>query len=900
MAVSKARVAFQLEPLGMGRASKALDSVNNRFKRIEKRLEKVNKRYEKQNTVLSRLNQKFNKAGIVAAKAGQKFAKVGMRDLRRYRLGIHRVNKKLLEMQRRYRDVEQRLKPMLSGFDKIGKKARNAGLAMTIGLTAPIGAFGASAISASADFESGMNRVQVLTKGVSFEQLEKEALRLGSATAYSATEAADAMGFLAMAGFQSDQILGSMESTLNLASAGQMDLAASADIVSNVMTGYGISIDKITDSADALVGTFASSNTSLMQLGESLKVAGPIAASVNIPFNETLSLIGAMGNAGFQGERAGTALAGGLGRLIKPVKAVNDALRDLKIDPKSLKDSEGNLNSLTEILELLEKRGAKTDDFLRIFGQEAGKAFVALKKQGTASIRELEKKIAASGGRAKEIADAMNKGANGAIKSVKSAMEGLQIAIAKSGLLDWFTKITQGVANFLRKMSKLNPVLLKYGTIIAIVVAAIGPMLLIFGQAVLIVSKMIFVFTFLGPVIMSAASAMAIFAIKAILIVGAIAAVVYAGWFLWKNWAKIIDWMIGLWDRYRDSIKTILILLGPAGLIIRGFWELYEHWREIVNGMIKMWNRLVDKLGEWGRKKLGLGKIDLIAEAKLEGEDKLELGPIKAPVDPGISYADSIIQKAAPLGPVIDAEPKYDFNLTPTIIFPEQPKSDEFDLNPIPGITGEIGSIFDAFANPFVEDSAPDMDLAKIEVPTVPEPEPVKKMAKIAETKPEKAVAAASVMPMTFDAPQGVIGQRDDDGFSLPNLSGLFSGGGSVLDDISGVFSGVASSLGSFLGGEGDAPKTEKVAAKEDSPSFLDRVNNLMFGESKDGEPKVANRFERFEESRFTRQEVEKKEQVEIVVDFKNMPKNTKIDLKNPSKIPVRVNRGLALDREIG
>src|SRR5690606_26502147 len=162
-----------------------------------------------------------------------------------------------------------------------GQKMQQVGASLTRNLTLPIVALGGAALKAGADFEQGMNRVRALTgaTGDTFKALEDQAKRLGATTQFLATEAADAMGFLAQAGFNAEQILGSMEATLNLAAAAQLDLGQAADIVSNVMQGYGLATSEAGRATDVLTQAFSSSNTNLEQLGQAMKYVGPIASA---------------------------------------------------------------------------------------------------------------------------------------------------------------------------------------------------------------------------------------------------------------------------------------------------------------------------------------------------------------------------------------------------------------------------------------------------------------------------------------------------------------------------------------------------------------------------------------------------------------------------------------------
>ena len=205
----------------------------------------------------------------------------------------------------------------MSGLSKIG-----VGAVAAVGV-AVVG-FGAQIAITAGNFEAGMNRVEAVSgaTGEQFAALEQQAKDLGATTQFSASEAADAMGFLAQAGFEADEILGAMPGTLNLAAAANVDLATSADIASNVLSGYGLEVSELGHANDVLVATMTKTNTDLLQLGEAMKYAGPVASAAGVSFEGAAAAIGLMGNAGIQGSMAGTSLRGAISRILSPTDAM--------------------------------------------------------------------------------------------------------------------------------------------------------------------------------------------------------------------------------------------------------------------------------------------------------------------------------------------------------------------------------------------------------------------------------------------------------------------------------------------------------------------------------------------------------------------------------------------------
>ncbi|ORE90190.1 phage protein [Stappia sp. 22II-S9-Z10] len=369
----------------------------------------------------------------------------------------------------------------------VGKRMQTIGTRMSVGITAPVVAFGASIAKTAGDFEAAMNRVGAVTGAPAdgLARLTAQAKELGRTTQFSASQAADAMGFLGMAGFNVEQIIGAMPGTLQLAAAAQMDLASAADIVSNVLSGYGMKVEDLSRVNDVLVKTFTRTNTDLRQIGEAMKYAGPVAAAAGVSFEEAAAAIGLMGNAGIQSSMAGTSLRGAISRVLAPTKAMSKAM-----DAAGLKftDANGKIVKLDEILRQLEPHAEDAGLFMELFGQRAGPAMAALVSQGSTALTELTKELEASGGTAERIATAQMQGFNGAMKELSSAFEGLKLAIADSGLLEFLTNSVKSLTQFVQRLGETNPALLKWGTILAGVAAMAGPVVLAVGAVALALS----------------------------------------------------------------------------------------------------------------------------------------------------------------------------------------------------------------------------------------------------------------------------------------------------------------------------------------------------------------------------------------------------------------------------
>jgi len=490
------------------------------------------------------------------------------------------------------------LAKMGGNLGRFGAKARRAGTALSLGISAPVLGLGALTLATAANFEQSMNRVAALTdsKGTpALAALTDQAKELGSTTQFSASQAADAMGFLAQAGFDTTKILATMPSALDLAAAGQLELAETADIASNVLTGFRLEASEMTRVANVLTGTFARSNTDLVQLGEAFKLAGPVAAGMGQSFEETAAILGAMGNAGFQATMAGTALRGALAKLGKPTSEASRALAKLKIPRDALVDAKGDVRGMIDIVGLLEKSGASAIDMLTIFGQRAGPAMTALVGQGADAIRTLQTEL--SGITAAEIAAVQMEGAAGGVRALKSAFEGLQLAIADSGLLEWFTGMVGKLTAFTQRLSAANPKTLRLGVIVAGVAAALGPLLIAVGLVSTGIGAIGGGITLVLPILKALSVMIFRTAIPAVLsftaalltnpftwVVIGIAAVIGAGFLLVKHWRTIVGWFVKAWGWIRDAV------MAAVRLVARGIQWLVDLVPDWLIDLIKLVN----------------------------------------------------------------------------------------------------------------------------------------------------------------------------------------------------------------------------------------------------------------------------------------------------------------------
>lgn len=370
------------------------------------------------------------------------------------------------------KDFTSKMKLAAKAFGQTSAKLKSIGKSLSTNLTAPLLAIGTGAVMAAANFERSMNKVRAVTKGTSsdFKAMDTQAKELGRTTQFSASQAADAMSFLGMAGLDAKEIMDAMPATLNLAAAGNLELATAADIASNVMSGFGAEAKDLGQFVDVLAAGFTNSNTDLNQLGEAMANAAPVASGFGVSIEETTAAIGLLSNAGIQGGAAGTSLKNILVQLDEKSESLG----------LSLYDAAGNMIPLSDQLAQLESKGLSTSDIMGNFGKIAGPGLLALMKQGSSGLSDLTDTLENSGGTAKKVADEQLKGFTGAMTKLKSATNNLGIEFGNV-LLPLIEKMVKFLNKLISKWTSLDNDMKVVIVTIGIIAAAIGPVIYSIG-----------------------------------------------------------------------------------------------------------------------------------------------------------------------------------------------------------------------------------------------------------------------------------------------------------------------------------------------------------------------------------------------------------------------------------
>lgn len=466
------------------------------------------------------------------------------------------------------------------------------------------------------DFEIGMSKVQALTRldknSDDYKMLREQARDLGATTAFTANEVAQGQAFYAMAGFKPEQIKNAMSGTLSMSLAGDIDLATTADIGSNILTGFKLNSNEMNRVSDALVATFTRSNTNLTMLGDTMKYVAPVASGLGVDLETAAVAAGKLGDAGIQGSMAGTGLRSILGRLAEPPKMAGEALDKLKIKTR---DAKGNLRQFTDILAELDKKTKKMGTaeraglFKHIAGEEAFSALSVLVDQaGSGQLQAMIAEIKAAKGEAEKVAKTMTDNLDGDLKNLTSAYEDVGIQVfggADSPLRDITKRVTDLISKF-GQWAKKNPELVKQITMITL---GLGAVLAVGGGITLMIAALI------GPLAMAKLSLSVLgikgsgflsLLIKPIKLIGTafmmlgrallanpiiliITAIAGAAYLIYKYWDDIVPYAKKLWNRvteifsqFWEGVKSYVLNWGLVGLV-------YQHWDEIVAITSRMW-----------------------------------------------------------------------------------------------------------------------------------------------------------------------------------------------------------------------------------------------------------------------------------------------------------------------
>lgn len=469
----------------------------------------------------------------------------------------------IIDSKMNNKELNKGIKQMQGKLKNASGTLKKVGGTLTKSLTVPIAGLAAGAVKMAADFDSSMSEVQAISgaTGGDMEKLENVAREMGATTKFSASEAADGLKYMALAGWETEQMATALPAVLDLAAASGADLGTTSDIVTDALSAFGMEASDAAGFADLLASASSNSNTNVEMLGESFKYVAPVVGALGASADDTALALGIMANAGIKGSQSGTQLRTILSNMIKPTDQQAAAMRKYGIE--MIKNADGTVNlkgtmdnlrdTLGGLDETQQAQAAST-----IFGKEAMSGALAIVNASEADYQKLTSATTDYDGAAAEMAATMQDNLKGAVDNLKSALSEAAITLGQS-----LTPMIQSAVGFLQDMTdKFNALddstkqnIVKFG----LLVAALGPLISIMSGVLSLVgtvSGAVGVLTgatvAATPVMTGLATAFTFMAGPGGVAVAAITGIVAAGGILAKH---LSDEAIPEVDRFGDEVS---------------------------------------------------------------------------------------------------------------------------------------------------------------------------------------------------------------------------------------------------------------------------------------------------------------------------------------------------------
>ena len=485
---------------------KALKSVNTTIRNTQSQLKDVNRllKLDPSNTELLSQKQRALKEAIGATKEKLDSLKQAQEQAKQQLENGNLGQDKYDALQREIIETEQELRRLqeeaastsvaLAKIDEAGKKIEAFGDSVTgvgqkiMPASLAVAGLGTAAVKTAADFDAGMSKVAAISgaTGDDLQALRDKAREMGAKTKFSASEAAAAMEYMAMAGWKTTDMLGGIEGVMNLAAASGADLATTSDIVTDALTAFGLSAADSGHFADILAAASSNANTNVQMMGETFKYCAPIAGALGFSAEDTAQAIGLMANAGIKSTQAGTALRTIMNNLTGEVKLSGAALGEVTI---ATTNADGSMRNLSDILgdcrdafsQLSESEKAQAAESL--VGKNAMSGFLALMNASEADVNKLSSAIANCDGVAENMAMTMQDNLAGQLTILKSQLEELAISFGEM-LMPAIRNIVSKIQAFVDKLNHMSEGQRKAVLTTALLAAAIGPLLVIIGTII--------------------------------------------------------------------------------------------------------------------------------------------------------------------------------------------------------------------------------------------------------------------------------------------------------------------------------------------------------------------------------------------------------------------------------
>ena len=570
---------------------KALKGVQSTLRTTQSSLRDVNKllKLDPYNTELLTQKQKLLKDAIGTTKEkldALKQAQIQAKEqLENGTLGQDKydaLQREIVETEQELRRLQQEAattSTTLAKMDEIGGKMENVGNSIAgagkkmMGVTTLIGGLGVAAVKTAADFDTAMSQVAAVSgaTGDDLQALRDKAREMGEKTKFSASEAAEAMNYMAMAGWKTEDMLSGIDGVMNLAAASGEDLATTSDIVTDALTAFGLTAKDSGHFADILAAASSNANTNVSMMGETFKYCAPIAGALGFSAEDTAEAIGLMANAGIKSTQAGTALRTIMNNLAGEVKISGEAIGDVTI---ATTNADGSMRSLSDILgdcrtafgNLTESEKAQAAESL--VGKNAMSGFLALMNAAPADIEKLSGAIDNCDGTAEKMAATMQDNLAGQLTILKSQLQELAISFGEI-LMPAIRNIVGKVQEFVDKLNGMDEGTKEAIVKIGLLVAAIGPFLIILGTTISKVGTALKGFSSLATGAMQLSAKVgglsglmgklgaAIGGISApvVAVVAVIATLVAAFVHLWNTNDGFREAIIGTWNQIKETVS---------------------------------------------------------------------------------------------------------------------------------------------------------------------------------------------------------------------------------------------------------------------------------------------------------------------------------------------------------
>ena len=528
------------------------------------------------------------------------------------------LQREIIETENNLRDLERQAGQSAVALQKIaatGEKLKTVGSAIEgvgqklMPVTAAVGGLGAAAVKVASDFDSAMSQVAAVSgaTGKDLEALRDKAREMGSKTKFSASEAAEAMNYMAMAGWKTNDMLSGIEGIMNLAAASGEDLATTSDIVTDALTALGLSAEDSGHFADILAAASSNANTNVSMMGETFKYCAPVAGALGFSAEDTAEAIGLMANAGIKSSQAGTAMRSMMTNLTGEVKFVGDAFGELTIQTTN---TDGSMRSLGDILadcraafaQMSESEKAANAEAL--VGKNAMSGFLAVMNAAPGDIEKLNSAINNCDGTAEKMAATMQDNLAGQLTILKSQLEELAISIGEI-LMPYIRQIVGWIQGLVDWLNSLDEGTKKIIVTVALVAAALGPVLIVIGKVVGAIGTIMTVV----PQIASAISGVIAFVSGTV--IPAISAVVAAIGWVPLAIAAVVAILVVLYNKcewFRDAVNAIWtqikeFFVSAWEVICSFFTETIPNaWNSLVSffqGIPAWWSGLWQSVGDF-------------------------------------------------------------------------------------------------------------------------------------------------------------------------------------------------------------------------------------------------------------------------------------------------------------